>query len=141
MRFKIGDRVYEQVGIDEISLADLMKFNRDAEPLGFTWSDVERIASDEGDPVGNEQFIMMAVTVWLARRNAGETLTFAEATEVKLSDLDILPEPGDHKPGKPKGAKKPRKSTPPSAPAESAPAGGPVTTPAPQQSEKASTTA
>lgn len=141
MRFKIEDKVYESVGIDEISLADMMTFNRDAEPLGFSWADVERIASDEAEPQGNEKFIIMAVTIWLARRNAGEALSFADATEVKMTDIDILPEPGDHKPGKPKGAKKPRKSTPPSAQEGSAAVVELATTPVPQASEKPSSTA
>lgn len=142
MRFKIGEKVYTSVGIDEISLRDMMAFNRDAGPLGFTWADIERIVEDEDEPQGNEKFIIMAVTIWLARRDAGEDVSFADAVEVKMSDLDILPDPGDHKPGKSKGPKKARKSTQPSAPVESADTPDePATTPAPQDSEKQSSTA
>lgn len=123
-RFKIGKKVYTTAALDEVSLRDLVLFNTQAADMGLDakWSDIERIAGEfdamteaeaEKHP---DALLMIAVTVWVSRRVAGEDLTFGDALDFPLSQLDFLPEPKDRQPGKAKGAKKPRKSTQPSAP-------------------------
>jgi hypothetical protein len=102
-------------------------FNTQAADMGLAekWSDVERISAEfdamseaeaENHP---DKLLMIGVTVWVSRRASGEDLSFGDALDFPISSLDFLPEPEDRKPGKPKGAKKPQKSTPPSVVDES----------------------
>lgn len=126
-RFKIGTKVYTTAALDEVSLRDLVLFNTQAADMGLAekWSDVERIAGEfdamteaeaEGHP---DKLLMIGVTVWASRRGAGEDLSFGDALDFPLSQLDFLPEPEDRKPGKPKGSKGPKKATQRSEVAES----------------------
>lgn len=112
MRIKIGDKVYPTVARDEISLRDLMLFNTQAEEFGVTWGDVEQVMG-EWEGLTEEQaerhpqkFLVIGVTLWMSRRAAGEDVTFSEAVDVNLADVDFLPEPQDKSPGKAKAAKK-----------------------------------
>lgn len=121
MRFKLGDKTYETAGLDEVSLRDLVLFNTQAAEIGLAsrWSDVEA-AAEEFDSLTEEEvrrhpdnMLVMAVTIWITRRAAGEDLSFGDAIDIPISKIEILPDPGDHKPGKPRGAKKPRKASAP----------------------------
>lgn len=121
-RFKIGSKVYTSAALDEVSLRDLVLFDNQSADMGWSkrWSDIERIATEwdalsvEEAETYPEKMTMIAVTIWVSRRVAGEDVTLDQALDIPLNSLDFLPEPEDKKPGKPKGAKKPRKSTPPS---------------------------
>jgi hypothetical protein len=119
MRFKIGEKTYETTSTDQVSLRDLVLFNTQAAELGIPerWGDVEA-AMREMDDLDKVQanrhpakFLVMAVTVWAARRAVGEDLTFSEAIDVPVSQINIVPDPQDHKPGKAKGGQKPRKGS------------------------------
>lgn len=128
-RFKLGEKVYSPAGLDEISLKDLVLFNTQAEQMGLSarWSDVEQAGQEmaelsEADAERHpNKMLVIAVTIWIARRGAGEDLSFGEAIDFPMSAITFLADPEDRKPGKPKGAKKaPAKRTPKaSAPAES----------------------
>lgn len=102
-RFKIGERVYETDALDEISLRDLMLFNSQAAAFGVTWSDVERIVTEMSE-LGEEGqshpdvMLMVGVTIWAARRAAGEDVTFDQAVDVPMSRIVWLESPKDHKP-------------------------------------------
>lgn len=126
-RFKIGSRVYTSSALDQVTLRDLTLFDDQARDMGWSkkWSDVERIATEIDEMSEDEaekhpdRFVMIAVTIWVSRRVAGEQVTLDQALDFPLSKLDFLPDSEDRKPGKAKGAKKPHKATPLSAAAES----------------------
>lgn len=113
---KIGSRVYAQPNMDDINLRDLLRFDVEVAELGLakTWGDVERIQGDldgmdeDARARHPERLFMVAAMVWLARRTAGEDVTFSEAVDIRIEDVAVLPDPEDRKPPKVKGAKKPR---------------------------------
>lgn len=133
-RFKLHGKTYTTSALDEITLKDLVLFNTQAEATGITrkWSDVERVSAElsqltpaEADR-HPEKFLAIAVTIWASRRTSGEDITFDEAIDFPIKDIEFLPEPEDRKPGKRQGAKKaPKKrSTRTSGPADEPPAEG-----------------
>ena len=143
MRFRIGEKVYQTTALDEISLKDLVLFNGQAEEIGlsYRWHDVERLAQEfeelseaeaEAHP---DKLLLIAVTVWVARRAGGDVVTFGEAIDIPMARLEFLPDAEDKRPPKAKGGKK----RPPKA---SAPAGARVTDddPTPSTSEATSST-
>lgn len=120
-RFKIEGRVYDVAHLDDISLKDMLQFEQQATDAGvpMSWADVEELAVSAKAATEMEALKVTAALVWLSRRVAGETdLTFGEALNIKVKDIDFLPETGDRKPG-PTGARKgpKKKSTQRSAPA------------------------
>ena len=111
---KIGSRVYTQPNMDDINLRDLLRFDVEVSELGLakTWGDVERIQADldgmdeDGRARHPERLFMVAAMVWLARRTAGEDVTFSEAVDIRIEDVTVLPDPEDRKPPKVKRGKK-----------------------------------
>ena len=129
-RFKLGDKVYSPAGLDEVSLKDLVLFNTQAADMGLAerWSDVESASMEiatlsERDAERHPgKHLVIAVTIWISRRAAGEDLSFGDAIDFPMSSIEFIADPEDHKPGKRNGAKRsaPAKRTPKaSAPAES----------------------
>jgi len=120
-RFRIGEKVYSQLSMDEISLKDMLLFNIQVAELGlpYTWADVQRIAKEldglSDAQAGQHPDIMFAtaVTIWISRRGAGEDLSFDEAISIPMSAITFVSEPKDHQAGKAKGAKTsaPRKAS------------------------------
>ena len=126
-RFRIGKTVYVMPGMDEISLRDIVRFNTEATALGIDerWGDVVR-ASREMSGMTEQRAeehdlsaLVLAASIWLARRTAGEDISFEDAIDIPQSAIEWLVSPEDHKPGKRKAAKKAAtKSTRTSAPAD-----------------------
>lgn len=119
MRLKIRGQVYSSVQLDDIELGDIVLFNSHAirDNLPVTWADIERAGREiqnlpDAEVGAHPMYpLTLGAAIWLSMRAAGEDVTFAEALKVKASDIDLLPEPEDKKPGKPKGATKPRKAS------------------------------
>lgn len=117
-RFKIGNKVYSTSALDEISLRDLVVFNTEVSELGipYSWADVERIGTEMADMTEEEAkrhpdaMFITGVTIWASRRSAGDEVTFLEAIDVKLKDLQFLPSTEDKRP-----SGKARKKTGPKA--------------------------
>lgn len=105
-RFKIGSKVYRLDVLDDISLRDLMVFNRQVADMGLsiTWADIERISSemaglsDKKASQHPEAMIMTGVSIWASRRAAGDDVTFEEAVDIPVSEIVWLEGPKDHKP-------------------------------------------
>lgn len=114
-RFKYGGKVYETDVLDNISLRDLMVFNRQVADMGLplTWADVERISAemaelDEAEAARHpDAMVMTGVVIWASRRAAGDEVTFEEAVDIPLSEIVWLEAPKDHRP---KAAKKQKRS-------------------------------
>lgn len=114
MRIKVNDKVYSSRTLDEISLKDLIRFNTEAAELGIPerWADIEQMVGEIDQLTEAEaakhpgKLLLIGVMLWVARRAAGEDVTFAEAVDVPLAQVDFLPDPEDRKPGKRTGAKR-----------------------------------
>lgn len=125
-RFSIDGRIYNTASVDEISLKDLVLFKTQAADIGLnvSWPDIEQavdqISAMKTDEAGNhpEFLTVIAVTIWVSRRLAGEDLAFGDAIDVPMGKLKFLPEPEDRKPNPTKGAAK-KSSRKVSAPVES----------------------
>ena len=124
-RFKLRGKVYSTAALDELPLKALVLFDDQAAEIGMSrrWSDVETAAAEISAAKSADaefhpsRYLVIAVTIWASRLTSGEPLTFGEAIDFPLKDIEFLPEPEDRKPGKAKGAKKaPAKRTPTSAP-------------------------
>lgn len=128
VRFRIGGgkTIYSLAALDELSLKDLLALRGQLADLGVpeTWNDIVA-ASDEmtrmDDPDEHElSLLVFAVTIWAARRSAGDELTFGDAIDFPLSSITYLAVPQDKRP---KARKAPaKKSTRTSARAASSPA-------------------
>lgn len=98
MKIVIGDVEYAQVDLSKISVGNLIRFDRET---GMTRKGLremgERLAAmtEEEREDSADALILTGITVWLARLGAGEDVSFEEACDVPLADLQFIPEPGD----------------------------------------------
>lgn len=105
-RFKIGDTIYTTAALDEISLRDLMLFDSQAADMGLKvrWNDIQRVAGEMTDlddtQAGShpDALLLTGVTIWAARRSAGEDVTLEQAVDFPLAQLQFLPSTADHRP-------------------------------------------
>lgn len=116
-RFELNGKVYTTGSLDEVNLRDVMLFNTQAADMGLraTWSDVEAAArdiaalnaagDDDGAAAHPDIMLLTGVTIWAARRIAGDDVTFEQSVDFPLSSLTWLPPTGDRKPGKAKARK------------------------------------
>lgn len=101
MKVIIEGRTYDGVLGDDITLADLMAIKT---ATGMTRADlmdlIERVSqlSEVEQQRSDEALIAAGISVWLARRHAGELLTLEEACAVKMSQVEFVREPGDPEP-------------------------------------------
>lgn len=124
-RIQIGEKVYETTSINDVSLRDLMLFDSQARALGLdrTFHDIESTFNEIGDDdeafdAHPDKYLLVGVLVWIARRTAGEDVSFADAIDVPLSSIEFLGEP---EPAKKPGPTRRKPDAPASAPAASAP--------------------
>lgn len=131
-RFRIGDdpRIYSLAAVNEPSLRDLLSLKAELVELGITetWQDITA-ATEEMQSMGDNSdghplsLLVFAISIWAARRNAGDDVRFADAVDIKMSSIKWLTPPADRKAaagsGKPQGGtKKPRKASAPAAAAD-----------------------
>lgn len=101
MKIIIQGKTYEGVLGDDVTLSDLMAIKT---ATGMTRGDLEDLTkrvsklSEKELQRSDEALIVAGVSVWLARRHAGEMLTLEEACAVKMSDVEFIREPGDPAP-------------------------------------------
>lgn len=105
MRFKIGDTTYNAATLDRISLSNILLLEKETTEYGrpMKWSEIRAIG-DVIETLTEKEFEshdeapwFIALTVWASRLDAGERITFAEAIDFPLGDLELIPEPQDHK--------------------------------------------
>jgi hypothetical protein len=103
VKFRIGDTTYDAADIEDASLADLLHLEVQSQEFGrpldmATLVDIRdrlnKLTATErkSDPDGPW---LLAVTIWIARRKAGERLTFEEAIDFPMADLHFIKEPTD----------------------------------------------
>lgn len=112
VKIEIDGKVYSTATLDEISLRDVVLFNSQAKDIGLdvSFADVEQISNEmaelgDTDVTHPDAMIMFAVTIWAARRIAGDDVTLGEAIDVPMKSIKVIEArkaPKDHKPKKPK---------------------------------------
>jgi hypothetical protein len=130
MRFKIGSVTYDAADTDRLSLKDILQLEAETKALGrpLKWSEFERWTVEINDLVSgaadetkseaerqqaerelveHDGYIwVMALMIWSSRRVAGETLTFGDAIDFPVGDLEFEKEPaGEKKPANPTKAR------------------------------------
>jgi len=122
-RIRISGKTYAVVPIQKLSLRDIIALENESAELGrpLKYADVQALAAEiekhleiqaaEGkkqDPSTHPDWPwFFAILVWMARRHAGEDVSFVEAIEFPLDELEMLRDPGDFK--APKDPQKPRR--------------------------------
>lgn len=124
-RFRIGNGpIYRLDDIEELSLKDLLVLGVQTEELGRRVdmnviqemkTRIERLNEDERKADKDAPWLF-AISLWAARIKAGEDVTFVEAVDFPMSQLQFLAEPADRKPKK---AANPTRSRPASGRAAS----------------------
>lgn len=113
-RIRVGDSVYGlEESVNDAALGDLLVLKVKTKTAEFsgvsiksiaeTFTAMGRRASEDGftplDLLDDEQFIVnMIGVVFLARRKAGESLTFEDAGRASFTDLEILSDEEDDAP-------------------------------------------
>jgi hypothetical protein len=106
MKFKLGDTIYDGSAFEDLSLRALLDLEKETTQFGRTlrMHDIEAMsealqgcATDEERAAHPDGPWMMAVTIWAARRAAGDGTTFADAIDFPLKELQFIPDPADHK--------------------------------------------
>jgi hypothetical protein len=97
----IQGREYTAVADDSITLADLVVLKAQT---GLSRADLfdlfEQVQglSEAQMQRSDEALLIAGVSVWLARRHAGEQLTLEEACDVPMGQVEFVREPGDPEP-------------------------------------------
>lgn len=98
MKVILDGKAYDAVTPDSITLADLLALKS---ATGMSREDLEAVAAKvrgmtEAQQMRSDEALLLAgVSVWLARRHAGELLTLEEACAVPQSKVEFRKEPGD----------------------------------------------
>lgn len=119
MRFKISGRLYTAASLTEVSLRDLLLFEVQTEEMGLPlrWADQLNI-SEEITALPKEErgkhpkmLQLLAVTVWATRRVAGDKVTFSEALDFSLDQLEWVGGGEDDEADPPKARQATRKGS------------------------------
>lgn len=103
MRIKIGDKTYTAAALDRISLRNLIRLEAETIELGrpMRWSELRALADRLSDLPADEIELdddfpwFLGMLIWAARLEDGEQITFSDAVDFPMGDLDIVPDPGD----------------------------------------------
>ncbi len=98
MRFVIKGREYDPKALTSLTLKQIIAFNRESETesYGITWADVEDryrrlerlpLAEKQRDP---DSILLFGMTIWATRTAAGEVISFSEAIDVSMDDIQVL---------------------------------------------------
>ena len=103
MHFKIGGVTYTPAALDRITLRNLIRLEAETVELGrpMRWGELralaDRVSSLPDDEVDSDDDFpwFLGMLIWAARLEAGEAVSFTEAVDFPLGDLEVLPDPGD----------------------------------------------
>jgi hypothetical protein len=104
--FRIDGREYEMSSIRRVTLRDTLTFNAEARraDLGITWAGLlalvdEVTALTVAERVNHEgTWLLMAAVIWSSRRSQGEDVSFLDAIDVPLEDIEWFGDPQDEAP-------------------------------------------
>ena len=102
MKISIQGTLYDVAEVGRLSLLDLMELKKQT---GMNVEDMtEPLANAEGDSLisTNEGVMALGALIWLTRRKAGEReLTFEQACDFPLDELDVFPDELEEEPADP----------------------------------------
>ena len=102
MKISIQGTLYDVAEVGRLSLLDLMELKKQT---GMNVEDMtEPLANAEGDSLisTNEGVMALGALIWLTRRKAGEReLTFEQACDFPLDELDVVPDELEEEPADP----------------------------------------
>ena len=101
MKFRLQGKLYTMAAIDRLTLLDLMKLERQTEEMGrpMKWSELRSILEhfdtqfdvDGFDPEGDDLYPwFLGLLIWATRRDAGDEVTFGDAVDVPLGEIEIV---------------------------------------------------
>lgn len=104
MKLRIEGNEYRLSALEDMGLLDLLKIKQQT---GKTLEDIKaagdrmrELGADAGDAVLSDEDLLIAfgIMVWVARRKAGEDITFEQAVDVPFRNLEFIAELGDESP-------------------------------------------
>lgn len=106
MRISIGGATYPLSKLDDLTLIQLIRLERESAEAGrpMKWRDlrdmIERVGSLAQDQVEEDDDFLwyVGLVVWASRVSSGDTVTLAEALDFNLSELDFIPDEGETMP-------------------------------------------
>lgn len=91
MRIVISGTEYSMSSLNKLTLWDTLELERQTGMTLDAFS--ERVQVMETS--GTTDLEVVCAIVWMARRKAGEKLTFEQACDFPLDELEMLPDPED----------------------------------------------
>lgn len=106
MKFRIGEQEYDATAINDVSLRLLLVLEKESAELGgaIRMSDIQAWQAEmQALPVADRDkhpavARLLAVNIWAARVLSGEKITFGDAIDFPLSQMQFIAEPGDAAP-------------------------------------------
>lgn len=89
---------YDAVKPDDVTIADLLALKS---ATGLSRAELNKVVenvqalSEEEQQHSDEGLLLAGISVWFARRHAGERLTLEEACDISPSKVEFRAEPGD----------------------------------------------
>jgi hypothetical protein len=119
VRLAIKGKVYDAVVVEELTLKNMLLFEKQTAEFGLplTWDQViawhaEIDALPPAEQASHPRLMTLtACSIWAARVAAGEPVTFEEAIDIPAAAITVLPDPEDHKPKATAGKAPARKAT------------------------------
>lgn len=103
MKLKIGERTYDAATLDRLTLREILRLEQETAALGrpMKWSEIREIV-DAVEGMDLEDFDsydeapwVVALVVYAARLRAGENISFADAVDFPIGDLEMIFEETD----------------------------------------------
>ena len=106
MKLSIAGQVYDPASVDRLTLREIIALETATVDLGrpLKWAQIKAMseAAQELDPeefAGSDDALwVIALVIYASKLRAGEDVTFADAVDVELGQIDWIPEPGDERP-------------------------------------------
>lgn len=98
MKIKIGETTYDGKTLDRLTLAEILRLEQETEQFGraMKWSQLRALA-DATEGMTAEEFEetddapwLIGMIVWVSRLRAGENISFADAIDFPLGDLELI---------------------------------------------------
>lgn len=98
MQIHIGEQSYDMVGLDKLTLNDLILVKQTTGLSMKAWKagllagldkDGKPILDEDGEPAEETDLLCLGALIWMARRRAGEKVSFEQACDFAIVDLRV----------------------------------------------------
>lgn len=100
--FVLNGKHYDFAAITHLSILDAIEFDGESRRKGWglAWADLLALSRDvtHADDVASHPgaYLLLGATVWASRKAAGEAVTFGEAVDFPLDQVQWVNPPRDH---------------------------------------------